>query len=190
MKLAPTDAAYRVVLIGDASVGKTSIISRLIDNTFNAHISSTVGANFQQFSQPVGDRIITLQVWDTAGQERFRALSPIYYRGAHAGVAVFSMDNHDSLESLPEQISVFLEVAKNARVFIVGNKIDLNDQNQFSKSEAEGMAAEQEWPIFFTSAQTGVGVVELFSAICKELSTVVIEGRPRFEPPPPERECC
>jgi small GTP-binding protein len=174
--------SFRVVMIGDASVGKTSIISRLIEHTFNPSISSTVGANFQQYHKRLGDETLDLQVWDTAGQERFRALSPIYYRGAHAGVAVFSMDRRDSLESLPEQISLFLEVAKDALVFVAGNKVDLVGKEGFSKSDALAFAEQHGWKVVFTSAKDGDGVVELFDKMCEQLRNVKVEGKSKIEP--------
>jgi small GTP-binding protein len=183
--------SFRVVTIGDASVGKTSIISQLIEHTFNPNISSTVGANFQQYHKRIGQESIDLQVWDTAGQERFRALSPIYYRNAHAGVAVFSMESRDSLDSLPEQISLFLEVAKDALVFVAGNKVDMIDGQTFSKSDAEAFAREHGWQLFFTSARTGEGVVELFDAICQQVSEMKIEVRHGFQPrQEAETGCC
>jgi small GTP-binding protein len=183
---------YRVVTIGEASVGKTSIISRLVSGTFSPNISSTVGANFQEYRKMVGDRMITLHVWDTAGQERFRALSPIYYRGAHAAVAVFAMDNRDSLEALPEQIDLFLEIAKDAVVFVAGNKADLDDQRTFSESEAEALANERGWRLFFTSAKESKGIRELFDAICAEMSKLKIEKKPAFDPGHYQEEspCC
>jgi Ras-related protein Rab-1A/Rab family protein len=180
---------YRVVMIGETSVGKTSIISQLIERTFNPNISSTVGANFQQYCKTIGDRTITLQLWDTAGQERFRALSPIYYRGAHAAIAVFSFDNHDSLESLPEQISLFLEVAKDAQIFVVGNKVDI-DMPAFSESEAEAFATEKKWKMFLTSAKTGEGIENFFDVVCQEMAKVKIEKKPQFIPGKQENQCC
>jgi small GTP-binding protein len=180
---------YRVVMIGETSVGKTSIISQLIEHTFNAKISSTVGANFQQFCKKVGDRTITLQLWDTAGQERFRALSPIYYRGAHAAISVFSFDNHDSLELLSEQINLFLEVAKDAQIFIVGNKVDI-DMPAFSKSEAEAFSTEKKWKLFLTSAKTGEGIENLFDVVCQEMAKIKIEKKAQFVPGNQENDCC
>jgi small GTP-binding protein len=180
---------YRVVTIGETTVGKTSIISQLTDHTFNAKMACTVGANFQPYSQKVGDRTITLQIWDTAGQERFRALSPIYYRGAHAAVAVFSFDNRDSLESLQEQISLFLEVAKDALIFVVGNKVDI-DAPTFSKSDAETFATEKKWQLFFTSAKTGEGIENLFDVICQEVAKIKVERKLQFDAGIQEEKCC
>jgi small GTP-binding protein len=174
--------SFRVVLIGEASVGKTSIISQLIDHTFNPSISSTVGANFQQYRRRLGDESIDLQVWDTAGQERFRALSPIYYRGAHAAVAVFSMENPDSLETLPEQISLFLEVAPNSLVFVVGNKVDLVETQAISKTDAGAFATAHDWELFYTSAKSGEGIDELFDEICHQVSRLKTDNKNQFAP--------
>jgi small GTP-binding protein len=175
----PNNAPYVVVMLGDTSVGKTSIISRLIDDRFNPMSSGTVGANFQQYQKLVGDRQFTLNIWDTAGQERFRALAPIYYRGAKAGIAVFSMDSRDSIESIPEQISVFLDHAKDALVFVAGNKVDIHDGPTFPKEDAMEFANQHNWRLFFTSAKTGDGVGELFAAVVDEMAKVKNEAKPR-----------
>jgi small GTP-binding protein len=140
----------------------------------------------------IGPEMITLQVWDTAGQERFRALSPIYYRGAHAAVAVFAVTDRDSLESLPEQISLFSEVAKDALVFVAGNKMDCQDKQVISKSDAEEFARERGWQLFFTSAKTGDGLGELFTEVCTQLSKVKLDLKATSRPVRRESDesCC
>jgi small GTP-binding protein len=161
---------FRIVTIGEASVGKTSLIIQLTESKIDVAVRPTVSANFRTYTQEVDSHLIELQIWDTAGQERFRALSPIYYRGAEAGVAVFAMDNTASLDVLPVIIKVFLEVSKNAFVVIVGNKTDLDEQQQgISRAVAEEFAHERGWPIFFTSAKNGDGVKEVFRWIAEYL---------------------
>jgi small GTP-binding protein len=183
---------FRVVTIGDAAVGKTSIISRLTGEGFNPNVSSTIGANFQQYESQVNNGTVILQVWDTAGHERFRALSPIYYRGAHAAVAVFAMNNRGSLESLPEQISLFLDVAQGALIYVAANKIDLEDEQLFSKKEAKEFTEKRGWNLFFTSAYSGEGIAELFKVVCEEVSKHQSESKTVPFPAQPEKsnECC
>jgi small GTP-binding protein len=163
---------FRIVTIGEASVGKTSLIIQLTESKLDPSIRQTVSANFRTYTQEIDSHLVELQIWDTAGQERFRALSPIYYRNAEAGLAVFAMDNPASLDVLPEIVKVFLEFSKGATVVIVGNKTDITEEQQgISRAVAVEFAQERGWPIFFTSAKTGSGVNAVFRWIAEHLMT-------------------
>jgi small GTP-binding protein len=162
-------------MIGHASVGKTSLISRLTDETFHANVFPTISANFRIYSQEVDNHIIELQIWDTAGQERYRALSPIYYRNAHAAVAVFGLDSAATMNELPEVVNVFWGVAATALVFVAANKADLEEMREISQTVASDFVKKHKWPLFFTSAKTGAGVRELFDDVCRQLARTQID---------------
>jgi small GTP-binding protein len=165
-------APFRIVTIGEASVGKTSLITQLIESHFDPMVQPTISANFRTYRQQIDSEVIELEIWDTAGQERFRALSPIYYRGADAAIAVFSMANTASMEALIEIINIFFEVAPNALVVLVGNKCDIVESGQaVSRERATDFGSEHRWQVFFTSARTGVGVRELFKELSVQLAT-------------------
>jgi small GTP-binding protein len=158
----------RVVTIGDASVGKTSLVSQLIEQTFREEEAPTVGANFREFSYKVQGIRVELQIWDTAGQEKFRSLTPIYFRNAQAAIAVFAMDCPDSLDHLQSQIDVFLSVAGDAVVYVAANKID-RPECVVTRMEAEEFGQSKGYPLHFTSAKTGEGVMQMFESLCAEL---------------------
>jgi small GTP-binding protein len=184
---------FRVVTIGEASVGKTSLITQLTESHFDPLVPATISANFRTWTQDLDSEMVELQIWDTAGQERFRALSPIYYRGAHAAVAVFSMAHASSMEALISVINTFFEVAPHAFVVVVGNKCDITDSlHPVSREAAADFAREHGWPVFFTSARTGDGVRELFKELCVQLANAKFDRRKalNFTTEEAERQAC
>ena len=90
--------AYKVILVGPQSTGKSSILNRLNDKKFELNCTSTVGVDFKNIDFDIGDRMCTLQIWDTAGQEKFRSLTASYYKGSHACICVFDLNNLETLE--------------------------------------------------------------------------------------------
>ena len=125
----------RVVMIGDSGVGKTSILSRLVDHRFNKHEQSTVGVNFQLYVREMADVRLEMQIWDTAGQEKFRALGPIYYRNSVAAVAVFSLDNTESLDRIGWWLEQFTNAAgTNVVIAIAANKAYIAYSKQHNRA--------------------------------------------------------
>ena len=162
----------RVVVIGDASVGKTSLLNQLIDHTFKEYEQSTVGANYQLFVQEINGVKVEIQIWDTAGQERFRSLGPIYFRNSLGAVAVFDQTNRQSFENLQDWIDSFTAVAGTETVICVAaNKCDLADEQQVSDNEVEDWAKKNGYLFGRTSAKTGQGVTELFMNLATNLMT-------------------
>jgi small GTP-binding protein len=153
----------RVVVVGDASVGKTSLLNRLIDHRFDEGENSTIGANYQVWSDQIDDIHVELQIWDTAGQEKFRALCPIYFRNAIGALVVYDVTNRESFEHLDNWIKSFTDVAEiGSMVAIAGNKCD--EIAQVAGSEAKEWANSRGVELFQVSAKTGDGVKEAFRA--------------------------
>ena len=162
----------RVVMIGDSGVGKTSILSRLVDHRFNKHEQSTVGVNFQLYVREMADVRLEMQIWDTAGQEKFRALGPIYYRNSVAAVAVFSLDNTESLDRIGWWLEQFTNAAgTNVVIAIAANKADIEDPPDGMLEKAEKYANEKGYLFMKTSAKTGQGVNKLFSELADKIAT-------------------
>lgn len=160
----------RVVVIGDASVGKTSILNRLLESRFNEFEASTVGMNYQLFTNEVGGTHVELQIWDTAGQEKFRSLGTVYFRNSIGAIVVFDLTTVSTFHNLGKWITTFTDVAENnAVIFVVGNKCDLKEQISLQKSEIMDWIEANGYKYFETSAKTGDGVNELFDAMSKEL---------------------
>ena len=195
MDFHPKGALVRVVLIGDSAVGKTSIINRLVNNTFNSKETTTIGATFLLFSQRTEtDAEIELQIWDTAGQEKFRSLGPIYYRDSSACVAVFDLTSRKSFEDLNYWISTFKSIAGNDTVVAVaGNKCDM-DGAAVSIEEASEYCRKNGYIFFPTSAKSGENVNELFKKLSGELVRYSKKLAVEVMDPPQEqnqrKKCC
>ena len=169
--IADSDSYHcRVVLIGDASVGKTSILSQLIDHKFDPNEQSTVGANYQIFIEDFEGQKVEMQIWDTAGQEKFRALGPIYFRNAMGALVVYDQTNKISYENMPNWINSFKDIAgHNSIIFIVANKADLVDEIRVPFSKAQKFAEDNDYQAFETSAKTGKGIPEMFHKLAKTI---------------------
>eukprot|EP00727_Mastigamoeba_balamuthi_P009207 m51a1_g4909 putative rab gtpase (226) ;mRNA; f:180885-182108 len=162
----------KLVLLGEMSTGKTSVVSRLVKNTFTNKVEATIGASFLVHRMPVEGRVIKLDIWDTAGQERFRGLAPLYFRGARAAVIVYDITNKESFETMKYWVS---KVDKDAVLALVGNKLDLEAERAVQTKQALDYVRQIEEgggqrPIFREcSAKTGDGVHELFTDVCNRL---------------------
>ena len=122
----------KIVLLGDTAVGKTSLCARLVNGTFDSFSEPTIGAAFLTKTVQTGDITHRLEIWDTAGQERYKALAPMYYRGATAALIVYDVTNEDSFQGAKSWIEELRGQGKpNVVIILVGNKYDLlEDSNK------------------------------------------------------------
>mmetsp|Transcript_378 Transcript_378/g.348 ORF Transcript_378/g.348 Transcript_378/m.348 type:complete len:205 (-) Transcript_378:158-772(-) len=130
---------YKIVFLGDQSVGKTSLITRFMYDTFDDQYAATIGIDFLLKTMYLEDnKTIRLQLWDTAGQERFRSLIPSYIRDSHVAVICYDITNKKSFENLNKWIQdVKLERGDDVIIVVVGNKSDLNNKRQVTMEECE-----------------------------------------------------
>ena len=170
---------FKLVFLGDSSVGKSSLIKQKIQQRFDEFAEPTIGAAFISTQVNFDDTTITLQIWDTAGQERYKSLAPMYYRGAHVSIVVFSLTSRDSFNGAKLWIKELYENNKNTIIFLVGNKLDLVTINKnkriISLNEAEQYALTNKLFYFETSAKSGDNVNDLFLVIAKELDKVNLD---------------
>jgi len=132
---------FKFVFLGDPGVGKTSIISRFLRDTFERHYQSTIGIDFQSKTLDVDGKSCRLQLWDTAGQERFQSLIPGYIRDSSVAVIVYDITQSTSFFNTSSWIqNVRNEREDHALIVLVGNKTDLRDHRQVSTKEAEEKA--------------------------------------------------
>ena len=96
------DALFKLILIGDSCVGKSSLLMRLTENDFKEDYEVTVGVEFGSFLVKIEDQIIKLQIWDTAGQESFKSLNKIFYRGSHCVFLIYDLTKHESFQNVEE----------------------------------------------------------------------------------------
>lgn len=163
---------YKIVFLGEQGVGKTSLITRFMYDTFDDHYQATIGIDFLSKTMYLDDKTIRLQLWDTAGQERFRSLIPSYIRDSRVAIVVYDITKKKSFEFIDK----WIEDVKNERgednviLCIVGNKSDLSDERQVSTEEGEQKAKVLGANIFMeTSTKVGYNVKNLFKKIAKSL---------------------
>ncbi|KAH0790220.1 small GTP-binding protein [Histomonas meleagridis] len=162
----------KVVLLGDTSVGKTALLTRIVTDTFDESITPTVGASYSYKTIEVDDKEVKFQIWDTAGQERYRCLSPIYCRDAQIGLILYSIDDKKTFEIIDFWVSSLIENSgSNVLLFLIGNKSDLRETTPEEKCVTlqEGMDKAEEIHAGFyeVSAKTGSGVNELIQMVAQ-----------------------
>jgi small GTP-binding protein len=160
---------YKVVLLGDSRVGKTTLISRKAADTPLSSPKATVGCHCHDLTFRIENKTVNLQVWDTAGQEMYRALVPIYVRGANASVLVYDRTDHESFQGLTEWRALLDDnLSPDTPSFVVANKIDLVDSG-VEDELGERFAAAHKSAFCRTSALTGQGVDALFQSIAEAI---------------------
>ncbi|PKI83029.1 Ypt52p [Malassezia vespertilionis] len=164
--------SFKLVLLGESSVGKSSIALRFVKDQFDDFRESTIGAAFlTQTVRRDEDTTVKLEIWDTAGQERYKSLAPMYYRNAHCAIVVYDITEEESLEKAKGWIRELQRHADaNIVIALVGNKLDLGDTRRMISTEDGAKYAESEGLMFMeTSAKTPTNITELFDAITKKL---------------------
>jgi len=151
-------------------VGKTSIITRFMYDTFDNNYQATIGIDFLSKTLYLEDRTVRLQLWDTAGQERFRSLIPSYIRDSSAAVVVYDITNRASFLNTTKWIEdVRGERGNDVIIALVGNKTDLSDRRQVSVEEGEQKARENDIMFIETSAKAGFNIKALFRRLAGAL---------------------
>lgn len=154
----------KVVIIGDSSVGKTSIAKRYIYNSIESNHEPTVGIDFFQKIFEKNETQYKLQIYDTAGQEKFGSLIPSYLRDSSVAVFVFDITKEETFENLEKWISLVLNKAKPVFIF-VGNKSDLEEKREVEAATGEEIAKKYKGKYFETSALLSTNIKELFDYI-------------------------
>ncbi|KAG0224424.1 hypothetical protein BGX31_008019 [Mortierella sp. GBA43] len=161
---------FKLVFLGEQSVGKTSLITRFMYDTFDNTYQATIGIDFLSKTMYLEDRTVRLQLWDTAGQERFRSLIPSYIRDSSVAVVVYDITNRNSFMNTAKWIDdVRAERGTDVIIVLVGNKTDLNEKRQVTAEEGEKKAKEFNIMFIETSAKAGHNVKTLFRKIAQAL---------------------
>ncbi|XP_028816185.1 ras-related protein Rab-41 isoform X1 [Astyanax mexicanus] len=161
---------FKLVFLGEQSVGKTSLITRFMYDSFDNTYQATIGIDFLSKTMYLEDRTVRLQLWDTAGQERFRSLIPSYIRDSTIAVVVYDITNLNSFQQTSKWIDdVRTERGSDVIIMLVGNKTDLADKRQVSVEAAEKKARELNVMYIETSAKAGYNVKQLFRRVAAAL---------------------
>lgn len=161
--------SLKLVLLGEAAVGKSSIVLRFVSNDFSENKEPTIGAAFLTQRVTINEHTVKFEIWDTAGQERFASLAPMYYRNAQAALVVYDITKPQSFIKARHWVKELQEQAsKDIIIALVGNKIDVLEngkERSVSREEAEKLAEEENLLFFETSAKTGENITDVFLAI-------------------------
>ena len=165
-----SDYIFKIVLIGDTSVGKSSILTRFADDQFSSSYMTTIGVDFRFKTMIINNKICKIQIWDTAGQERYRSITTAYYRGAAAICVCFDITNRESFNNLEMW---FDEVGKytdnDVDKVVLANKCDLEDERKVKNEEVANFEKEHGIKIMNVSAKTGEGIENAFKFIVEKL---------------------
>lgn len=176
---------FKLLVVGDAGVGKTCLITRFVDDTFSSTSKSTIGVDFKATSIEMDGKSVQLQVWDTAGQERFRALTTSYYRGAHGVIVVYDVTEQASFDHMASWMKdVDLYSGEEVTKLLIGNKDDLPEAKVVDTNEAREFAREHNMLFMEASAMRAMNVAAAFRLLVAEVmhqADTVASQPPAFE---------
>ena len=159
---------HKIIFVGDAGVGKTTIISRVMDNPFNEVYEPSIGVDFMSKIIKYRGQNIKLQIWDTAGQEKYKGLIPSYVRNSSIVFLIYDISVKSSFDNIPNWIT-FIRSIENTTLVLCGNKIDL-EKREVTKEEGEALAQKEGIAFFETSAKTAEGIKNMFYSAVSDLS--------------------
>jgi len=161
---------FKLVLLGESAVGKSSLVLRFVKGQFLDYQESTIGAAFLTQTVCLNDTTVKFEIWDTAGQERYHSLAPMYYRGAQAAIVVYDITSYDSFDRAKKWVKELQRQGNpNIVIALAGNKVDLANKRKVDIEEAQSYSDENGILFMETSAKTAANVNELFVAIAKKL---------------------
>ena len=163
-------ASVKIVLAGDAGVGKTSLLLGFAEEHVPREYVTTIGVDFRSVQLPVGDHMVKVNLWDTAGQERYRGITGAYYRGAHAVVLIYDVTREETFANLHEWVQTVQNKEPEAALVIVGNKSDLEAKREVPLVRAEAFAkaiGAQHWEVSWKSPEFNQRIKELVGSLGK-----------------------
>ena len=151
---------HKIIFVGDAGVGKTTIISRIMDSPFTDAYEPSIGVDFMSKNIKYHGQNIKLQMWDTAGQEKYKGLIPSYVRNSSIVFIVYDISSKTSFDNIPKWIN-FIKSIENTTLILCGNKIDL-ESREVKKEVGEEFAKKEGIPFFEVSAKTNENIKNMF----------------------------
>jgi len=164
------DFLFKIMIIGDSTVGKSCIMTRFAKDTYRDNFIMTIGVDFQIRVVNLLDEIIKIQIWDTAGQERFRTITESYYRGAHGILVVYDTTDMRSFDSIQRWLQDIKKYAsEDVQIILIGNKCDLIENRQISYDQGKEFANNIHINFFETSAKNSINIEEAFMTMIKQI---------------------
>jgi len=177
-------------LLGDSGVGKSSLLFRWVEDTFNVSLVGTIGVDFKVKRVKIGDDEVHIQIWDTAGQQKFHKITTAYYRGAHGILLVYDVTSQRSLQNISYWMDNIKQHSSNkVNIALIGNKVDMRESTgtrarSISTHDGQKAAADCNVPYFETSAKTGEGVEHAFMSVAHQvIQALFSDGKANSELP-------
>ncbi|CAM8910428.1 unnamed protein product [Rhodiola kirilowii] len=200
------DLSFKILLIGDSGVGKSSLLVSFISNNAD-QISPTIGVDFKIKQLTVGDKRLKLTIWDTAGQERFRTLTSSYYRGAQGIILVYDVTRRETFTNLSDVWAKEVELYSTNQdcvKMLVGNKVDIDAERAVSRDEGIALAKELGCLFLECSARTRENVEQCFQELALKIMEVpclveegsavvkrnILKQKQDSQSPPTSAGCC
>jgi len=164
-------SVFKIIIVGEAGVGKTSLVRRYIDDAFDEKMKITIGVDISVKRLPERDGGVALQIWDLGGQPQFKEVADLYFRGAKGVLAVFDVTRKASMDRLADWIENLRSKVGTVPTVVLGNKTDLREDEKsgITKDEGKGFASRYSSDYVETSAKDGNGVNEAFSKLVAKL---------------------
>ncbi|WXG42765.1 MAG: GTP-binding protein [Promethearchaeati archaeon SRVP18_Atabeyarchaeia-1] len=160
---------FKVVVVGEGGVGKTSLILRYTQDRFLGEYITTIGTNFAVKTLNIDGQQIKLQMWDLGGQAQFMRIRSFYYPGARAAVLVYSIADRNTFEVIPKWAKEVKGICGDIPLTLLGNKTDLDSQRSVKKEDGATQATQINAEFFETSAKTGELINSAFTSIAKRI---------------------
>ncbi|BHF64243.1 Ras-related protein Rab-8A [Sparganum proliferum] len=179
------DYLFKLLLIGDSGVGKTSLLIKFAEDQFFSTFIATIGIDFKVRTIYLDGKKIKLQIWDTAGQERFRTITTAYYRGAMGIMLVYDITQASSFRNIKNWLSNISEHGNSdVEKMLLGNKCDMSSQRQVTEQEGRQYADNNGILFFETSAKDGLNVNEAFEFLAREIKVKIEKRMDAISPQP------
>ena len=189
-----SDKSYKMVLLGNTSVGKSSFIYRYVSGKFSDYHEPTIGAAFMTKNILNNDKINRFEIWDTAGQERYKSLAPMYYRSASIALIVYDVTRIESFNGAKQWIDELNKNNPECKIYFIGNKIDLVKEDSHFKEEIIQYCQDNNIDNFFVSAKSNINIDNTFDYISNHLPTNFVDRKIKSTIVQIEREnesyCC
>ena len=169
-----SDLVFKILLLGDSEVGKSCFLMRYSENVFIENYITTIGLDYKLKTVKLDTgKTIKVQLWDTAGQDKYRTIAKNYYKGSHGILLLYDITKQSSFDNIREWVrDIQEEVNEKAILFLIGNKIDMEDQRKIPKEKGVELAEEFKIPFFEASAKSGENVDEVFKALYNKICEI------------------